>query len=55
MTAYWLARSKVNNPEGYKRYTDLVPGILKNTAERLYPGEVIIRLWKARSILIVLL
>ena len=29
MTAYWLARSRVNDPERYKRYTDLVPGILK--------------------------
>ena len=29
MTAYWVARSKVNDPEGYKRYTDLVPDILK--------------------------
>ena len=28
MTAYWLARSKVINPENYKKYTDLVPGIL---------------------------
>ena len=29
MPAYWLARSKVKDPEGYKRYTDLVPGILR--------------------------
>ncbi|MEK9678308.1 MAG: DUF1330 domain-containing protein [Rhodospirillaceae bacterium] len=29
MPAYWLARSKVNDAEGYKRYTDLVPEILK--------------------------
>lgn len=28
MTAYWLARSKVNDPKKYKRYTDLVPEIL---------------------------
>jgi uncharacterized protein (DUF1330 family) len=28
MPAYWLARSKVNDAEGYKRYTDLVPEIL---------------------------
>ena len=28
MTAYWLARSKVINPENYKKYTDLVPDIL---------------------------
>ena len=29
MPAYWLARSKVKDPEGYKRYTDLVPDILR--------------------------
>jgi uncharacterized protein (DUF1330 family) len=26
--AYWIARSKVNDPVAYKRYTDLVPGIV---------------------------
>ena len=34
MTAYWVARSKVNNPENYKRYTDLVPDILKKYGGR---------------------
>ena len=29
MVAYWVARSKVNNPDQYKKYTDLVPGILE--------------------------
>ena len=29
MAAYWVARSKVNNPEQYKRYTDLVPAIIQ--------------------------
>ena len=38
MSAYWLARSKVNNPEGYKRYTDLVPDILKK-----YGGKALSR------------
>jgi uncharacterized protein (DUF1330 family) len=28
MTGYWVARSKVNDPAQYKRYTDLVPGII---------------------------
>ena len=28
MPAYWVARSKVNNPVEYKKYTDRVPGIL---------------------------
>ena len=29
MVAYWVARSKVNNPDQYKKYADLVPGVLK--------------------------
>ena len=29
MVAYWVARSKVNNPDQYKKYADLVPGILE--------------------------
>ncbi len=28
MPAFWVARSKINDPVAYKRYTDLVPGIL---------------------------
>jgi uncharacterized protein (DUF1330 family) len=28
MPAYWLARSKVYDPEEYKKYTDKVPAIL---------------------------
>jgi uncharacterized protein (DUF1330 family) len=28
MPAYWVARSKINDPVAYKRYTDLVPGII---------------------------
>ncbi|HUA51457.1 MAG TPA: DUF1330 domain-containing protein [Candidatus Sulfotelmatobacter sp.] len=28
MVAYWVARSKVNDPAQYKKYTDLVPGII---------------------------
>lgn len=28
MPAYWLARSKINDPVAYKRYTDEVPGIM---------------------------
>jgi uncharacterized protein (DUF1330 family) len=29
MVAYWVARSKVNNPDQYKKYTELVPDILQ--------------------------
>jgi uncharacterized protein (DUF1330 family) len=28
MPAYWVARSKINDPAEYKKYTDLVPGIV---------------------------
>jgi uncharacterized protein (DUF1330 family) len=28
MTAYWIARAKVNDPVEYKKYADLVPPIL---------------------------
>lgn len=28
MPAYWIARARVNDPEEYKRYTDLVPAII---------------------------
>jgi uncharacterized protein (DUF1330 family) len=28
MPAYWVARSKVNDPVEYKKYTDRVPGII---------------------------
>jgi len=28
MPAYWLARCKINDPVEYKKYTDLVPGII---------------------------
>jgi uncharacterized protein (DUF1330 family) len=28
MPAYWVARAKITDPVQYKRYTDLVPGIL---------------------------
>lgn len=30
MTAYWVARAKINDPVGYKKYTDMVPDIVKN-------------------------
>jgi len=28
MPAYWVARAKINDPAEYKKYTDLVPGLL---------------------------
>jgi uncharacterized protein (DUF1330 family) len=28
MPAYWVARSRIIDPAAYKKYTDLVPGII---------------------------
>ena len=39
MPAYWVARSKINDPVEYKRYTDLVPGIIIAK----YGGKVLAR------------
>ena len=38
MPAYWLARSKINDPVEYKKYTDQVPGIIAK-----YNGKVLAR------------
>lgn len=38
MPAYWLARSKINDPVEYKRYTDLVPEIIEK-----HGGKVLAR------------
>jgi uncharacterized protein (DUF1330 family) len=38
MPAYWVARAKINDPVAYKRYTDLVPAIIKK-----YGGTVLAR------------
>ena len=34
MRAYWLARSTINDPVAYKKYTDEVPDILKKYGGR---------------------
>ncbi|MGC1252578.1 MAG: DUF1330 domain-containing protein [Xanthobacteraceae bacterium] len=38
MPAYWVARSKINDPVEYKKYTDLVPVIIAK-----YGGKVLAR------------
>jgi uncharacterized protein (DUF1330 family) len=38
MKGYWVARSKINDPVEYKKYTDRVPEILKK-----YGGKVLAR------------
>jgi len=35
MPAYWVARSKINDPVAYKRYTDLVPAIVASHGGRV--------------------
>jgi uncharacterized protein (DUF1330 family) len=35
MTAYWVARSKINDPVEYKKYTDLVPAIIARFGGRV--------------------
>jgi uncharacterized protein (DUF1330 family) len=43
MTAYWVARSKINDPVAYKRYTDRIPEILAQ-----FGGKVLARGGKYR-------
>lgn len=38
MPAYWIARSKINDPVEYKKYTDRVPGIIAK-----FGGKVLAR------------
>ena len=38
MPAYWIARSKINDPVEYKKYTDRVPGIIAR-----FGGKVLAR------------
>lgn len=38
MAAYWISRCKIDNPVEYKKYTDLVPGIIAQ-----YGGRVMAR------------
>lgn len=38
MPAYWIARSRINEPVAYKRYTDQVPAIIAK-----FGGKVLAR------------
>jgi uncharacterized protein (DUF1330 family) len=38
MPAYWVARSKINDPVEYRKYTDRVPGIIAR-----FGGKVLAR------------
>lgn len=35
MTAYWVARAKINDPDQYKKYTDRVPAILQKFGAKI--------------------
>jgi uncharacterized protein (DUF1330 family) len=43
MPAFWIARSRIDDPVAYKKYTDLVPGIISR-----YGGKVLARGGKYR-------
>ena len=43
MPAYWIARSRIDDAVAYKKYTDLVPGIIKQ-----HGGKVLARGGKYR-------
>src|ERR1700730_15197293 len=43
MPAYWVARSRIIDPVAYKKYTDLVPGIIAR-----HGGKVLARGGKFR-------
>jgi uncharacterized protein (DUF1330 family) len=38
MSAYWIARAKIEDPVRYKKYTDLVPDIVSR-----YGGKILAR------------
>ena len=38
MPAYWVARSRIDDPAEYKKYTDLVPGVIDR-----FGGKVLAR------------
>ena len=35
MAAYWVARARIDDPVEYKKYTDLVPAIIKRHGGRV--------------------
>jgi uncharacterized protein (DUF1330 family) len=45
MAAYWVARSKINDPVAYKKYTDLVPEIIAE-----FGGKVLARGGRYRTL-----
>ena len=48
MPAYWVARSKINDPAEYKKYTDLVPAIIaKHGGKVVRARQATSRSWKA--------
>ena len=48
MPAYWVARSKINDPVEYKQYTDLVPAIIAKFGGKVLAAAAT-RSWKGRQ------
>ena len=49
MPAYWVARSKVNDPAEYKKYADQVPAILAKYGGKVLARGGSFRSWKGRT------
>jgi uncharacterized protein (DUF1330 family) len=49
MPAYWVARSKINDPVAYKKYTDRVPAIIAKYGGRVLARGGALRSWRARK------
>jgi uncharacterized protein (DUF1330 family) len=46
MPAYWVARSRINDPVEYKKYTDRVPAIIAKFGGKVLARGDVSRLWK---------
>ena len=46
MPAYWVARSRINDPVEYKKYTDRVPAIIAKIGGKVLARADVFRLWK---------
>ena len=46
MTAYWIARSRINDPIEYKKYTDRIPAIIAKYGGRCSHVVGVSRSWR---------
>ena len=49
MPAYWVARSKINDPVEYKKYTDLIPPIIAKFGGKVLARGGRLRSWRGRT------